>query len=277
MSGVLTAGNDLRVEILISTMNRTSLFFLKDMFPHNKLEDLLILIINQTEEGKELISEFTNVRVINSFEKGLSKSRNLAVKNAIGDICLIADDDVEYIKNFDYTIKETFLRLNTVSIIKFKIDTFEGKDYKKYPITSKFLYKKKDIRTTSSIEIAFKRKEILKNNILFNTLFGLGSHFQSGEEYLFLSNALKKNRTVYFENKVIVKHSLERSTTNMGSDKYIKTQAALYYYDYKSISYLFLMKLIFFLLRKRMIKWGKIINKYNVGLCGINEYKKLVK
>ena len=70
------------------------------MFANNTLEDYRILIINQTTKDNLLESELTNVRVINSFEKGLSKSRNLAIRNAMGDICLIADDDITYKKGF---------------------------------------------------------------------------------------------------------------------------------------------------------------------------------
>ena len=49
---------------------------------------------------KKASSDFENIRVINSFEIGLSKSRNLAIKNALGDICIIADDDIEYVEDF---------------------------------------------------------------------------------------------------------------------------------------------------------------------------------
>jgi hypothetical protein len=64
-------------------MNRNSLDFLIPMFPSRKFFEFNILIVNQTTENQLLNSEFPTVRIINSFEKGLSKSRNLALKNAI--------------------------------------------------------------------------------------------------------------------------------------------------------------------------------------------------
>ncbi|MBC8882665.1 hypothetical protein H9X57_02430 [Flavobacterium piscinae] len=70
--------NDL--EIIISTMNQTSLNFLVPMFPMCHFSAFSILIINQTTENNVLVSEFESVKVINSFEKGLSKSRNLGIK-----------------------------------------------------------------------------------------------------------------------------------------------------------------------------------------------------
>lgn len=262
------------LEILISTMNKTSFSFLNEMFPNEEIRELNILIINQTRKGEELISKLDNIRVINSFEKGLSKSRNLAIKNSVGDICLIADDDTQYVAGFDKIIMNTFLEQPNASVIRFKIDTFCGKDYKLYPKQSKVLRTTRDISNISSVEIAFKRKCIINNGILFNLYFGLGSNFSSGEEYLFLKDVLKMGLDAYFENKVIVKHTLER-TTKIASSNFIKTKAALYYIDYNILSYLFLLKLIFFLVRKHQIALREIQTKYKIGLEGIKEFKSL--
>lgn len=269
--------NDVKLEILISTMNKTSLSFLESMFPHHILENLHILIINQTIRGKDLSSNKDNIRVINSYEKGLSRSRNLAIKNVIGEICLLADDDVEYLPNFETIVKSSFISLKDASVIRFKIKTFCGKPYKEYFKISKLLTTKKDVKRTSSIEIAFKRKDIVENNILFNTLFGLGSHFKSGEEYLFLKDILNKGLQVYFENKAIVKHSYESSTRDIASDNYIKTKAVLHFIDYNFFGYLVLFKFIIFLVNNKSIKLMQIFSKYIIGHNGIKDYKKLIK
>lgn len=267
---------DVKLEILISTMNRNSLSFLEAMFPHHVLDNLNILIINQTQKGSELFSNTKNIRVINAFEKGLSLSRNLALKNAIGNICLIADDDVEYVSNFEDIIVKAFEKKQNSSIIRFKIETFSGAAYKAYPKKSKRLIKKKDIENTSSIEIAFKRKDIIESNVVFNKFFGLGSYFQSGEEYLFLKTILNKGLDIYFEDETIVKHTLKRSTSNMDSDKYVKASAALYYEDYKNFSYIIFLKFIIFLARKRKMPLNKFAEKYKVGISAINSYKKII-
>ncbi|MCF8272436.1 MAG: glycosyltransferase family 2 protein [Flavobacteriaceae bacterium] len=264
----------LKVEVLISAMHKMSLAFVENMFPFHELINLNILIINQTDKGKELQSTFPNIRVVNSYGKGLSKSRNLALQNAIGDICLIADDDVEYLPDFEETVINTFIKFPEASIVRFKIETFSGEAYKRYPISSKKLNKKKEIENTSSIEIAFKREAIC-NKVQFNTNFGLGSYFTCGEEYLFLKETLKQHKKVYFENTAIVKHSVKRSTSNLGSDQFVKAQAALYYHDYKLLSYLYLFKFVFFLLRKRIISIKYFISKFMVGVLAIKFYKTL--
>ncbi|PQV48205.1 glycosyl transferase family 2 [Jejuia pallidilutea] len=273
--GSLVLSNTL--EVLVSTMNRTSLSFLEKMFPHQDIKQLNILIVNQTTKGRELTSKLKNIRVVNSYEKGLSKSRNLAIKNAVGDICLIADDDVEYVKEFETITKEGFIKFPEATIIRFKIDTFTGEQYKAYPKTGGQLLSRKSIKPTSSIEIAFKRKAILEKGIAFNTLFGLGSYFQSGEEYLFLKKAISNGLSVYFVNSTIVKHALERSTSNMGSDNYVKTICAINYLEFKNFSYILLLKYIFFLVVNGAVSIRGSFNKLLVGFKGINQCRQLTK
>ncbi|GAL71214.1 glycosyl transferase group 2 family protein [Jejuia pallidilutea] len=244
------------------------------MFPHQDIKQLNILIVNQTTKGRELTSKLKNIRVVNSYEKGLSKSRNLAIKNAVGDICLIADDDVEYVKEFETITKEGFIKFPEATIIRFKIDTFTGEQYKAYPKTGGQLLSRKSIKPTSSIEIAFKRKAILEKGIAFNTLFGLGSYFQSGEEYLFLKEILENNLKVYFEDKYIVKHKKESSTTNVTEKDFLRTKGAIYHIDHKGLAVFYAAKYVFFLLRKGKIPLKDTISAYSKIIKGSKDYKK---
>ena len=57
------------LEILIATMNKTSLDFLSSMFSSQDYSNFTILIVNQTTKDKLLVSDHANIRVINSFEK----------------------------------------------------------------------------------------------------------------------------------------------------------------------------------------------------------------
>jgi glycosyltransferase involved in cell wall biosynthesis len=267
---------EMRLEILISTMNRSSLSFLYKMFPDNRLGGYDILIINQTEPGRVLKSELDGIRIINSFEKGLSLSRNLALKNATGDICLIADDDVEYISGFDAEVLSAFSKFKLSSIILFKIATFDSREYKDYTKGSKRLTRRRDIIDSSSIEIAFRRSDIVKNHVNFNTLFGLGSCFSFGEEYLFLKKALKQKLYIYFEDKFIVRHNFERASSNIGSDSFVRAKAALYYIDYRNFGYLVLFKFLIFLLSERLILGRELITKFKLGIKAIRMYKQAI-
>lgn len=264
------------IEILVSTMNRSNLNFLIPMFPFAPFSDFNILIVNQTSEKNILKSEFSNVKVINCFEVGLSKSRNIALKNATGKILLIADDDVIYFTDFDQKIIDSFHQNKEASIICFQTKTTENKPFSKYK-KEKFWMSKKQVFWVLSIEIALKRDQITNKNILFNEHFGLGAQFQDSESLFFLRKTIYNNLKVLFFPKNIVIHKENSSSDEVNSDRWLYAKGASLYKRFKSVSYLFLFKLVFFLLRKKFISFKEIKYKTKVGLKGIQDYKTLLK
>ena len=121
------------IEILISTQNRDSLSFLENIFPCHQLTTLNILIVNQTSENCLLQSDYQNIRVINSFEKGLSKSRNLALQNASKKIGIIADDDIIFKKNFQDIVIQGFIKFSKSAVIRFMYEKTVGNLANSYP------------------------------------------------------------------------------------------------------------------------------------------------
>ena len=87
----------MKIEFLISTINRTNLDFLESMFKNVGMENVNALIINQCidiDVSKEIKTPHKNIRIISVKEKGTSISRNLALKNMTGDIGTFTDDDL---------------------------------------------------------------------------------------------------------------------------------------------------------------------------------------
>ncbi len=265
--------NDL--EILIATKNRTNLDFLAPMFPFEHFSKFNILVINQSNSNN-LISDFETVRVMNVGEKGLSKSRNLAIKNASKKICLIADDDVVYFSNFDHEIISAFNQNPNASIITFNHQRI-GKNEPHNKSKKVYTHSKKTIENVCSIEIAFQLKDIAANNIWFDENFGLGSYFETAEEYLFLGDAIELNLSVLFSPSVIVSHPLLSSGENQGDDKILFARAALFYKTKTNLAYIWVLKYVFFLVRNGYINWNECWRKYKIGLLGIQKYKELVK
>lgn len=245
------AEND--IEILISTMNQTSLDFLFQIFPLNHFSNYNILIINQSKTNA-LSSEFPTVRVINSFDTGLSKSRNLAIENAIGKILLIADDDVIYQKNFIEIIIAAYNKFNNATIINFCAIKDNGVALKKYPEGSLQQLKTMEILNISSVEMTINKEKLDSIGIRFDENFGLGGSFEMGEEAVFLLDLKRKIQQIAFENQVIVKHEGLTSSN--------KTDVLHKYYIYGAIlrralrtNYLFWMIVkIFFDLKQKKLK-----------------------
>jgi glycosyltransferase involved in cell wall biosynthesis len=262
------------LEILLSTMHQSSLSFLEKMFSANEVKDFDVLIINQTNQEKVLKSENKQIRVINSLEKGLPKSRNIALKNASGEICLFADDDVVYVDDFRRKIISAFDKHKDADIITFQMNSEDGKLFRDYPDIIK--HTKNTVYTANSVVIALKL-EAVKNRIEFNPYFGLGAKFEVADEYIFLRDALNKGLSVYFEPQVILKHPKFSSGQESASDRVIYGRGALYYKYYGFRSYFRIAKHIYRTFNDGKLSLSEIIPKFGTALRGIKDYKQLLK
>jgi len=246
------------------------------MFPNDNFKAFKILIVNQTTSDKNLISNLENVRVLNSYEKGLSKSRNLALQNASCEIVLVSDDDVIYEQDFYNVILNAFNKSPKSDLITFKAKNFDGQPYRDYANVD-YQYNLKSIRGVISWEIAFNVKHINRLGISFDERFGLGSQFSTAEEYIFAREVVDKGVQSNFCNQFIVSHPNVNSGMDFGSDRIIYARSALNYKLHNFLAYFWLPKFVFFLMRHKLIKASEVFRKFNVGLKGIRDYKISVK
>ena len=257
-------------------MNRDNLDFLQKMFKFTHFSDFSILIINQTTENKLLYSEYKSVRIINSFEKGLSKSRNLGIENANAELILITDDDVEFIEGFDEIIIDAFKKNSKAHLISFKnIRIGELESHNKSKVVFKHNFK--TIESVCSIEIAFRLNSIKEKKISFNENFGLGSYFETGEEYLFLIQIIKQQLDAYFYPAAIVKHAIFSSGKAIESNKLMYARAALFKETKGVLGIIWMYKYLFFLKKKKHIKFTNCFEKHKIGLLAIKKHKELTK
>ena len=263
------------LEILVSTMNRNSLDFLIPMFPFCHFSDFSILIVNQTEENKLLVSDFPSIRVINSFEKGLSKSRNLALKNVIGKIVLIADDDVIYMNDFDTKIIQAYNQYDNKAVISFCIEKPNGLLFKKYSPNAKKNLSLMELFNVLSIEISLNKLILDKLGITFDENFGLGSEFQMGEEAVFLSDIKNKNQQIAFVPSVIVIHSEISSTEKIDFSKRYYVQGAFLTKVLKEDYFMGLATKLFFDVKQKKLNLNQIPAAIKNANQGKMDYNKL--
>lgn len=261
-------------EFLISTMNRTSLRFLEPMFKNLKGKDLNILIINQTTKGKELYSENSNIRVINDYKKGLSRSRNLGIRNAIGEIGIIADDDVEYLSDTLETLEKAYMNFPDAALISFQYVREDNKTCKIYKDNPGYQHDLLHKQNLSSIEISFRPSLIKAKNINFNLLFGIGAVFKSCEEQVFRDDIAKAGLKIAYIPKPIVKHFGETSTAGENSKEYTKAIVAQKYLIHKNLIYIWLLRYIWFLLKRKVIKSAQVKEFWKYGIEAVEDYKK---
>ena len=261
---------NISLEILISTKNRDNLDFLNNIFIKNNTHSNSILIINQTHKTDFSCPKIDNINLININEIGLSKSRNLAINNAKSDICLLADDDILYEENFDSIIISAFNLNPSADIITFKMNDLNGNSFKNYPIIK--YHNKKSLSFVNSVVIAFRRNSIISNKVLFDENFGLGSIFQTADEYVFLRNALDLNLNIIFHNEVILSHPINSSGNDVASDRILFAKGALFYKYYNFLSFLKLIHYVYLMFKFKYIRLNQILNKYWVGVKGIIKY-----
>jgi glycosyltransferase involved in cell wall biosynthesis len=208
-----------KLTILIATMDEsigqlapkiTRLPSYIDIVICHQITDLSI-DANKLKEDIESIR--SNIKIIQRYEKGLSKSRNCALDHVKEGICLISDDDVEFSSALYENITHAYQTYPDADIITFQIETPEGEPFKQYSSKS-YLHTKKTLMRVASIEITFHADKIHKSGIRFDEDFGLGSTYPTGEETIFLCDAIDRNLNIQYIPVPIVIHPKEHSNAS---------------------------------------------------------------
>lgn len=208
----------MKLEVLLSVMN----------LDKNQLDNMNITtkctVINQC--GENNFSSYNNFSIYSSNEIGLSNSRNLGIEKITSDIILLCDDDVVYNDFYEQIILDEFNKHKDADVIIFNM--YSPNRNNKIVKKNKKLHRY-NTRGYASQSIAFKKNSILKKRIVFNTLFGAGAIYTSGEDTLFISDCLKKKLNVYCCDKYIGTVNHTNSTWFNGYNrKYFFDKGAVY-------------------------------------------------
>jgi glycosyltransferase involved in cell wall biosynthesis len=196
------------IEVLVATMNQIDFKKYYDMNIKTNA-----VFANQSIEYsyEENIIENRHVKMITTNSKGVGKNRNQALLHSTADICLLSDDDMLYVDNYSEIVEQAFNELPEADIIIFNIDTI-GKEVKRRMNRSIRKVNILNFQNYGAARIAFRRKAILRKNIWFSLLFGGGTIYSSGEDTLFLREALRKGLKVYTYPKTIGTVNQEESS-----------------------------------------------------------------
>lgn len=185
-----------KLEVLLSILKMDEL---------NYIDSLRItgnaVVVNQCDEDsiENVVRRSVNgsdqaVKYVKTSERGLSRSRNMAIDEARGEICILCDNDVVYEDNYEKLILDEFEKRKDADIIVFYIKRKE-KPVPNYSSAKKMGYL--SVLKIFSPEIAFRRESV--KDLRFNEDFGAGSgKYIMGEENIFLYDALKKKKNIYY-------------------------------------------------------------------------------
>lgn len=215
----------MNIQFLISTMNRRNFSFLYEIFPGELINKISAVVINQCTEFLPEHPTFNfseTIKVYNSTEKGLSKSRNLALKYANADICVLCDDDFIYLPDCLEKIAKAYNEIPDADIITFQSFATETGNKRKEYKEKLFKYKLYQLSSVSSSDITFKLSTIKQNGLRFDERFGLGTINYSGEEGIFLADAFRVGLKIYHYPTFTVKTTEVSTGNRLMLDPYLR-------------------------------------------------------
>ena len=257
-------------EILCVTMNQNDFSKVIDMNIHSD-----VVFANQADrtELTELSCEGHKARMITTQTRGVGVNRNLALLHAQGDICLLADDDVEYYDDMEERILSEFAAHPDGDIIIFHLDSTDPvRIFQKAPKTKRLRFWNR--APSSAVRIAFRLSAVKKGNIWFTTLCGGGCTFPSGEDSMWLNTARKKGLRMYVSTQTIGKVSYETSTWFTGYDrKFFYGKGAYHQAVHPHTTWLWKQYILF-----RFRKFGTMASKERIEWFshGAKGYRKLL-
>lgn len=180
-----------------------------------------VVVVNQCDKNFVKDFDFKNkkgvvchAKFINTTERGLSRSRNMAIANSWGEICYICDDDEWLEDDYEDSILRAYEKHSDKDVIIFKLNR-RNHSYPEKEGRVSF----QQILRTSSVQITFKRNAINCKNISFDIKMGSGTGNGGGEEVKFLLDCKRKHLEVFYVPSIIAIVLTENSQWFQGFDE----------------------------------------------------------
>jgi len=194
------------------------------------------VIVDQGDHPPSSAASFQNYHF--STSRGLSISRNEALRICKTKYLLFSDDDVIHIEDGIQKIVDEFERTGA-DILTFSIRTPEGgafKEYRDHP----FIHTPRSLFKVNSIEIAVRVAAMRRSGLRFDTRFGLGAEHPTGEEIIFLQDAHRTGLDIRYAPVPIVIHPRESSGSNLkGNEALIQAKGAMFGRIFGTMAYLY--------------------------------------
>ena len=209
----------MKLEVLMSCMHQ------KDdaLIQKARLSGNVVVVNQCSEEGyAEYPTKSGLAKIYFSKERGLTKSRNMAIKNSTADICLLCDDDELFVDGYEDKILMAYEMVPQADVVIFKMvnrpASFKNQVRRlRFPLTLK----------VSSWQISFRRASLLEKNIYFDELLGAGTGNGGEEELKFLTDCEKAGLKIYYVPVEIASVAQESSTWFCGfTEKFFENRGA---------------------------------------------------
>ncbi len=167
--------------------------------------ETLIVVQSGTVEKEKLPGR--NVRCITTDVQGLSRARNVGLREARGSICAFPDDDCWYAEDVLDRAWETFRDSTIDGVVGRLYDPVTRNEVNRarWPRRS-VLYTRRKVLTGSSVTMFFRRS-LLQDSLLFDERFGAGARFGAAEETELLLRIVESRKKIVYVPDLVVFHS----------------------------------------------------------------------
>lgn len=194
----------MKLEILMSCMHQVD-----DRLVEQSQITGDVIVINQCDKEEYVEAKTKNgiIKMFSTTQRGLTKSRNMALDKSSADICLLCDDDEIFVSEYEKRIIKAYEKLPEADVIIFKMKnrqpSFADKVMRlRLPKTMK----------VSSWQISFRRESLLNSNVKFDELLGAGTGNGAEEELKFLTDCERAGLKIFYVPSVIASVAQTDST-----------------------------------------------------------------
>lgn len=179
----------MELEVLMSCMHQQD-----DRLVRNSRLTGNVVILNQCDH--EAYTEYPTAngvaRMFSVRQRGLTKSRNAAIRHAKADICLLCDDDEVFVSGYEDRILRAYDALPQADVVVFRI----GNHPTALPDRVTRLRFPQFFRVCSW-QLSFRRERLLSRGIRFDELLGAGTGNGGEEELKFLMDCEKAGLQIW--------------------------------------------------------------------------------
>lgn len=194
----------MKLEILMSCMHQSD-----DSLVRASRITSDVVVINQCdrEDYAEYATENGTARMFSTTQRGLTKSRNMAIAKSDAEVCLLCDDDEVFQPDYREKILNAYESLPQADVVIFKMvnrpPSFPDKVMRlRFPKTMK----------VSSWQISFRKASLAAKGVAFDELLGAGTGNGAEEELKFLWDCQKAGLQIYYVPALIASVAQTEST-----------------------------------------------------------------
>jgi glycosyltransferase involved in cell wall biosynthesis len=262
----------MKVEVLVACMHQKDDSLYREM---NLQTDAIFA--NQANEFLYEEYEQENgckVQLITTHDRGVGKNRNKALLFSDGEYLMCSDQDLIYVDGYAQIVENAFKQCPKADMIIFQLEYLnhfipvakEKKKMRRVHLWNCMRY--------GAPRIAIKKSALDKACLSFSSLYGGGAPYSSGEDSLFIREALRKGLKIYYCPQVIAKVKQEESSWFKGfNDKYFIDKGILLANAFPVMKGVFMY---YFAYRQRNVSPDYSFRKIcKLMRKGIKEFKKL--